>query len=83
MSISVLFLSAILTMWKRLQNRDKEKQIGNPVLIDTTADEKLIGRARNISDLQNEDAYPTTSARQAPVRRKADKNAEGLPELPL
>ena len=41
-------------MWKRIQRpgREREKQISNPVLIETTYDEKTLGRIPNISDLQ-------------------------------
>lgn len=41
-------------MWKRIQRpgREREKQIGNPILIETTYDEQALGRIPNISDLQ-------------------------------
>ncbi|OCK86253.1 hypothetical protein K432DRAFT_399545 [Lepidopterella palustris CBS 459.81] len=46
-------------MWKKFQGhaREKERQIGNPVLIETTYDEKALGRIPNISDLNNANAH--------------------------
>ncbi|KAF2191059.1 hypothetical protein K469DRAFT_558493 [Zopfia rhizophila CBS 207.26] len=42
-------------MWKRFQGhgREKEKQIGNPVLVETTYDEDQLRHIPNISDVRN------------------------------
>ncbi|KAF1959828.1 hypothetical protein CC80DRAFT_405754 [Byssothecium circinans] len=42
-------------MWKRLQGhvRDKDKQIGNPVLLETTYDEDRLRHIPNVSAVQN------------------------------
>jgi hypothetical protein len=44
-------------MWKRLQGhvRDKERQtqIGNPVLLETTYDEDQLRRNPNVAELKN------------------------------
>ncbi|ORX96387.1 hypothetical protein BCR34DRAFT_593877 [Clohesyomyces aquaticus] len=46
-----------IIMWKRFQGhghgREKEKQIGNPVLLETTYDEDQLRHIPNISDAQN------------------------------
>jgi hypothetical protein len=51
-------------MWKRIQGhvrdgslREKEKQIGNPVLVGTTYDEDQLRYIPNVSDIQNNTNY--------------------------
>jgi hypothetical protein len=45
-------------MWKRF-NREKEKQIGNPVLIETTYDENALGRIPHVADVHGSGANPS------------------------
>ncbi|KAJ9649524.1 hypothetical protein H2199_000300 [Coniosporium tulheliwenetii] len=70
-------------MWKRLprHNRGKENQIGNPVLIETTYDATLLGRTRDISNMQIE--HPSLSARPAFGRRNTEDVLQELPQLPF
>lgn len=72
-----------MTMWKRLprHNRGKENQIGNPVLIETTYDATLLGRTRDITNMQIE--HPSLSARPAFGRRNTEDVLQELPQLPL
>jgi hypothetical protein len=68
-------------MWKRLQGQSREKQpakqIGNPVLIETTYDEKSLGRYANISDLNS----PTSPQHQQPYHEPPGTGSQ-LPSLP-
>jgi len=70
-------------MWKRIQRpgREREKQISNPVLIETTYDEKTLGRIPNISDLQPTSPASYTSPAYA-GHNITDVSTE-LPTLPL
>lgn len=47
-------------MWKRLQGygREKEKQIGHPVLVETTYDEDQLRHIPTVSDAQNATFQP-------------------------
>jgi hypothetical protein len=47
-------------MWKRIHGygRDKEKQIGNPVLLETTYDEDQLRHIPNVADAQNSRHQP-------------------------
>lgn len=51
-------------MWKRLQGhvREKEKQIGNPVLLETTYDEDQLRHIPNVADAQNANYQPNASS---------------------
>lgn len=56
-------------MWKRLQGhvREKEKQIGNPVLLETTYDEDQLRHIPNVSDAQNATYQPNTQSPLTPT----------------
>lgn len=47
-------------MWKRLQGhgREKERQIGNPVLVDTTYDQDRLKNIPNVAVAQNASYQP-------------------------
>lgn len=47
-------------MWKRMGRRGEDKQIGNPVLLETTYDEDQLRHIPTVSDAQNA-AYQTES----------------------
>ena len=64
-------------MWKRI-NRQPERNIGNPVLIETTVDNQTL---QNTTNLNNGDF--SISSRPAFGRKKTDDVLKGLPELPL
>jgi hypothetical protein len=51
-------------MWKRIQGygRDKERQIGNPVLLETTYDEDQLRHIPTVSDAQNATHQPNYQA---------------------
>ena len=57
-------------MWKRLQGHGREKerqaQIGNPVLLETTYDEDQLRRNPNVTDLQNANYQYNASAQPQP-----------------
>jgi hypothetical protein len=50
------FYVEIAAMWKRFQGqaRERDRQIGNPVLLETTYDENQLMRNPNITDFQNQ-----------------------------
>ena len=64
-------------MWKRL-NRTPDRGIGNPILIETTVDEKTLDGSiiLNSGDL-------SISSRPAFGRKGTQDVLKGLPELPL
>lgn len=51
-------------MWKRLQGhgREKEKQIGNPVLVETTYDKGHLSHIPHVSDVQNANYQPNAQS---------------------
>ena len=51
-------------MWKRLQGhgRERDKNIGNPVLLETTYDEDQLRHIPNVSDVQQAAYYRPNTA---------------------
>lgn len=70
-------------MWKRLplHNRGKENQIGSPILIDTTYDEKALDSIPSVFDIQRVNSNHNT--RSAFGQRNTDDVLTELPQLPL
>ena len=64
-------------MWKRI-NRQPDRSIGSPTLIETTVDEHTL---QNTTSLNNGDF--SISSRPAFGRKKTDDVIKGLPDLPL
>lgn len=67
-------------MWKRLNNKDRQPEfaIGNPTLIETTADEDTLQGTTNI----NNGSF-SISSRPAFGRKGTEDVLKGLPALPL
>ncbi len=69
-------------MWKRIPqlNRPRDNAIGNPILIDTTFDEEVLGAMSRVSDLNN--GQYSISSRPAFGRKQTEDVLKGLPQPP-
>jgi hypothetical protein len=56
-------------MWKRLQGygREKERQIGNPVLLETTYDGDQLRHIPNVADAQNANYHHHAASGHQPL----------------
>ncbi|KAF2263712.1 hypothetical protein CC78DRAFT_544663 [Lojkania enalia] len=67
-------------MWKRFQSsgREKEKQIGNPVLVETTYDEDQLRHIPSVSDAQNANYQPNAQSPGAAPPSFTNKDSNTL-----